>query len=126
MRDFVNLTTVRAHIRGAVAEGMYKRVVSGRASPLTSLTASDEPVLDLHGFARCYVAGHAEKAHTLLVETRLGDRDEIKAVRDMAPDFGPCLPQGVEVRLNPPEVRMAIAEALYHAAAGTTLNGTEE
>ena len=126
MRNYVNLTTVRAHIRGAVAEGMYERHVPDRASFRPAAAAPNEPVQDLHDFARCYVADHAETAHAFLVDTRLGNRDEIEAVRGMAADFGPCLPQGAEVRLNPPEVRMAIAEALYHAAAGTTLNGIDE
>lgn len=119
MRNFVSLTTVRAHIRGAVAEGMYERIAVDRPTPLQEAAAWDEPIHDLHDFARCYVASHAARAHSLLADTRMGDDDEVRAVRAMAVDFGPCLPHGIKVQLNPPEVRMALAEALYHAAAGT-------
>lgn len=121
MRSFVSMSAPRSYIRGALAEGMYKKIIADGGPPVVAMLAAEEAVRDMHGFARCYVASHADSAHALVTETRLGTEDEVRAIRAMVADFGPCLPQGIEVRIDPPEVRMAIAEALYHAAAGTTI-----
>lgn len=120
MRNFVSLTAPRAHIRGAVAEGLYKHL-NQTDSPPAIAPQDGTIVASLRDFARCYIADNSAASHALLAETRLGTGDEGKAVQAMAGGFAPCLPQGTQVRLNPPEVRMAIAEALYHAAVGTTI-----
>lgn len=129
MQNFVSAVFLRAHLRGALAEGMYELVGAGRAAPASVAAGSedhDAPIADLRDFGRCYVAMHPAKAHALLVDTRLASDAEKAAVRAMASDFGGCLPADREVKLNPAEVRMALAEALYHRAVRSSASeGTD-
>ncbi len=123
MRNFVRATFVRAHLRGAIAEGMYKKIYTGKPA-ITVPLAVQPAIRTLHDFARCFVAGHANSAHRLIIEAKLGSDAERAAVRTIAADFEPCLPEGVQVRIDPTEVRMALAEALYRAAAGPAIRGS--
>ena len=122
MQNFVSATLLREHVRGAVAESMYKRLVANRREqeqPAQVDTAQGD-VVTLHDFARCYVTGHRNDAHKLLTTTRLGTKEEHAAVASMARDFGPCLPAGRDVEIDPIDIRLAIAEAMYHSRAGNT------
>jgi hypothetical protein len=120
MRDFVGATFLRAHLRGAVAEGLYKKIYAARSAPIApgQPLAAQPAIRSLHDFARCFVADHETMAHRLITETKLGSDDERASVRTMAANFGPCLPERVKAKINPTEVRMALAEALYRAAVG--------
>lgn len=117
MRHFVNATFVRAHLRGAIAEGLYERMPGGtRTSTQPAGTAIDRAgIRTLHDFARCYIAGNPAEAGTLLSETQLGSQEEVDAVMRLSTGFESCFPLGRKVRIDATEVRMAIAEALYHA-----------
>lgn len=122
MRNFVSATLVRAHLRGAVAEGLYKRLAREARSPspaaATSTIGMEQDIRTLHDFARCYVRSHEAEARTLLMETRLATREERATVVRMAPDFAECFPAGREIEINPIEIRLAIAEAMYKSLAG--------
>ena len=118
MQNTVRLVAPRAHIRGAIAEGLFKaRYLQTATSAVLPASGGEEepPIRTLHDFARCYVKQDFLSARMLIVDTQLGTRGERDRVRQMAPDFSACFPEGVTLQINPPEVRMALAEALYVA-----------
>jgi hypothetical protein len=119
LRNFVWATFQRAHMRGAVAEGLYKRLVRerGEVVPAGMPLTDEQPLRTLHDFARCYVGHHRAEAHAFLMGTRLGTDEEHDAVINMAPEFGKCFPAGRQIRIDAREVRMALAEALYQSIA---------
>lgn len=115
LQNFVSATMVRAWVRGVVAEGLFNDAM--RDWPAGAVPAIEEPatVASIHDFARCYVAHDFASARGLIEETRLGDKSELARMRELAPTFGHCLPEGANVTLKPINIRMALAEALYHA-----------
>lgn len=115
MQRFVSVTFVRAHLRGSIAEALYRENVEDRDPAWRPQVAEPETVVSLHDFAQCYISTHYAKAQNLLDETRLATDEELRVMRTMAADFGPCLPQGREVTLKPIDIRLAIAEAMYRA-----------
>ena len=114
MGNFVSATMLRAHVRGSVAEGLLNLMDDDRkSSGLIAAEAAPETVSSMHDFAYCYVANHPATAYQFLDQTKVGTRGEIDAIRQMADDFGPCLPVGTSIEINPVDVRSAIAEAYY-------------
>jgi hypothetical protein len=115
LRNFVSASLVRSWVRGVVAEGLFKDAL--RKWPEGAVPATEEPgsIASIHDFARCYVANDFAAARSLLEDTRLGDKSELARMRELAPTFGQCLPEGSNVTLKPMNIRMALAEALYHA-----------
>lgn len=119
MGNFVQAGFLRSHVRGVVAEGLFEDLPDTTVDAfIGSPPAGPEGIATLHDFARCYVVSHPSEARALLRETRVATEGELEFIRAIAADFGPCLPQDREVRLRPTAVRMAIAEAAYHAATG--------
>ena len=117
MGNFVSASMLRAHVRGSIAEGLFEQMsAADRAVGFAVPIDSPEDVRTLHQFAECYVAGNRDEAIAFLEMTKVGTKGEAQAVRQMAANFGPCLPEGVEVKIVPIDIRMAVAEALYHSA----------
>lgn len=130
LRHLSRMGTSTDMLRGAIAEGLYAREVSTPPAPRPApaplglpagLGAAHMAMLiprtRLADFARCYASAHPAAVHDLLATTRLGDDKERAAIARMAADFGPCLPADVEVSIDPPSVRLALAEALYRNAS---------
>lgn len=115
MRNFVSASVLRAHVRGAVAEGLYKRNVDGWNADMTVPVTPPESIGSIHDFARCYISANFTVSRGLLDDTKLATDSEQEYVDQMASGFQPCLPAGRDVRLKTINVRMALAEALYHA-----------
>lgn len=117
MGNFVRASMVRGHVRGSIAEGMIDMMPEGQLErAFFTPPSAPELVTSLHDFAECYVAAKPRVAQQFLAETKVGTKGELEAVRQMSVDFGPCLPSGVEIRISPVDVRMAIAEAIYQVA----------
>ena len=117
MGNFVSASMLRSHMRGVVAEGLVELLPDQQRQALArSGGTPPAEVLNFHDFARCYVANHPSVAIDFLSQTKVATDGEREAIRQMASDFGPCLPADREVRINPMNARMAIAEAVFHAA----------
>lgn len=117
MGNFIRASIVRAHIRGSIAEGLFEQMdETQRAQGLAMPIAEPESIRSLHDFARCYVSRHQADAAALLAETKLASKGESEAIRQMSADFSECFPADREVTIVPIDIRMAIAEQLYHAA----------
>ena len=114
MGNFVSASMLRNHVRGSVAEGLLNLMDEEEIRKAVILPSqAPEEIRSIHEFAYCYVANHPQTAYQFLDETRVGTKGEIAAIRQMATDFGPCLPEGVSIEINPVNVRAAIAEAYY-------------
>lgn len=122
MQNFVRASFVRAHLRGTVAESLFRSRRRQLGEEFQPALVEPETITGIHEFARCYVATHFDDAATLLSKSRLSTNEEHELVAAMAPQFGPCLPEGIEIVIRPIEIRLAIAEAMYR----TTLPAEEQ
>ncbi len=113
MKTFVSASFVRAHLRGSLAESLYRTRRQKMADAFVPRFAEPDVVNSLHDFAACYVALEFDSASSLLEGSRLATDAERNLVRDMASGFGPCLPEGTEIEIKPIDIRLAIAEAMY-------------
>jgi len=103
-------------VRGAIAEGMYKKRVPIPAALMQTVPAPAE-VSNLSGAARCYVGGHRAQATWLMAETRPGTRKEFDAVKRLMPDFLKCVPGDTKFSFPATVIRFRLAEALLRTAA---------
>lgn len=114
-------TEVRAPVslvRGAIAEGLYKRRAALPASLAQSVPAAGVPIRTLSEAARCYIAGHRDEARALVERTPPGGRRELEALRAMAPAFFGCVPDTARGRsFDATLIRFRLAEALFRTAA---------
>ena len=126
MRGFASASMARSHVRGSIAQAIFLRSLDEDESPYSPQLRPVSSVSGIHDFADCYVAGHYSTAKALVSETRLSSEGEFEFVKTMASGFGPCLPDGAEVEIEPTAVRLAIAEALYRTIPGAMRPGLSE
>ncbi|MDM7954889.1 hypothetical protein [Blastomonas sp.] len=119
MRNFVRMSFPRSHLRGTLAEALYEKAGTNPGVPGPAASAAWPKGPPINAIARCYVEGHPVEAQRLLRETRLGTKGERATIEKMAPQIAPCFPEGLKATLNPSYFRLAIAEAMYHAAGAT-------
>ncbi len=127
MGNMIGASMQRAYIRGSVAEWLHKSAADDcRLNAVAAGAREPEVIATMHDFADCFVARQPAMADALAIQTLLGTEGEAEYVRQIAQEFGPCLPSGREVRIVPTQIRMAIAEALYHAANGDRVQAPKE
>lgn len=126
MQNFVSATIVRGQVRGSIAEALYIRATDDQVTQRPPTLAAPDAISDIHDFADCYVASHYLDASRLLRETRVATKGELQFLKEIAGSFGPCLPSGSEVVLDPVDIRFAIAEALYRTTQGTRTTAMTE
>jgi hypothetical protein len=102
-------------IRGAIAQGLYKRGASLPPALMQTVPALAQ-VRNLSDAARCYVATHREEARRVVTDTKVGSRKEYDAVMKLMPDFFKCVPGGAKAQFTAPLVRFRLAEALLRTA----------
>lgn len=118
--DVSRLSADLALIRGAIAQGLYRRQVPVPAALMQTVPAVAQ-VRNVSDAARCYVASHREEARRVVAETKVGSRKEHDAVVKLMPDFFKCVPAGAKVQFTATLVRLRLAEALLR----TTLEAGE-
>lgn len=100
-------------IRGAIAEGLYKRGVALPAALRQEPPLAGKPIRMLGEAARCYVANHRAEADALLAETAPGSKAELAKLKTMTEEFWRCLPDGAQKRaFSPTQIRYRFAETL--------------
>ena len=114
-------------VRGAIAEGLYKRG-SAVPPPLTvAPPAPGAPIRTLSDAARCYAASHPAEVRALLAETIPGSKKERAALGAMSAGFWQCLPSFAQKRsFNPTQIRYRLAEALLRMPAPTSAVAGQE
>lgn len=113
--DVTRLSADLALIRGAIAQGLFKRKVPVPAGLMQPVPAVTE-VRNVSDAARCYVASRREEAQRVVAETKVGSRDEHDAIVKLMPDFFKCVPSGANVEVSATLVRLRLAEALLRTA----------
>ena len=119
MGQFVRATFVRSYVRGVVAEGLVEDLDDEAFARLVaSPPAAPEQIANLHELASCYVVSNPEEAREFLKRTKLQTEGELAFLQNIATNIAPCVPEGRDIDLDPIDIRLAIAEALYRAATG--------
>lgn len=119
--DVTRLSADLALIRGAIAQGLYKRRVAVPAALMQSVPSVAQ-VRNVSDAARCYVASHRAEAAAVVAETKVGSRREYDAVMKLLPDFLKCVPAGAKAEFSATLVRLRLAEALLRTVpAGASL-----
>jgi hypothetical protein len=122
--DVSRLSADLALIRGAIAQGLYKRKMPMPATLMQPVPTVAQ-VRNVSDAARCYVASHAEEARRVVAETKVGSRREHEEVVKLMPDFFKCVPEGARVQFTATLVRLRLAEALLRTAPSANPPGTE-
>jgi hypothetical protein len=119
-------------LRGIVAEAMFERDFGALDAParrravsvftvpsgpqFTSLPAGAQRSVGMIDYATCVVQAAPQQTVTVL-HTVPGSASERSAFSALGPTLGPCLPEGMTAEFTPAQLRGALAEAAYRAAA---------
>ncbi|MEA3042510.1 MAG: hypothetical protein QOJ53_2329 [Sphingomonadales bacterium] len=104
-------------VRGAIAEGLYKRGAALPANLALAAPAAGAPIRTLSEAARCYIAAHRDEARALVERIPPGGRRELAALNAMAPAFFRCVPDTARGRsFDATLIRFRLAEALFRMA----------
>jgi hypothetical protein len=87
-------------------------VMAARTYPLSGNVAAVHASMDL---GDCIVTSDPNGAD-YFYRTAAGSDAEKEALTALTPSIGPCVPQGVQLRLQPAELRNWVGEALWQAA----------
>jgi hypothetical protein len=126
----------RQLLRGVIAEAVLddtrnkKGAVDAAVAPFGSLSADAIGALDEKGkaslagldFAQCIVAASPDGVKALLNTNPTWDTQD-KAIEQLQPYLGPCLPKGAEVSFSRLVLRGLLAEAAYRSFYFTTAAG---
>jgi hypothetical protein len=114
--DVTRMSANLAMIRGAIAQGLYKKQTPVPAALMQTSPALAQ-VRNLSDAARCYVATHREEARSVVADTKVGGRKEYDAIVKLLPDFLKCVPRNAKAEFTATLVRFRLAEALLRTAA---------
>jgi hypothetical protein len=122
--DVVSLRVAVSMVRGAIAEGLYRKHI-----PLPSNLAQSVPAVgqihNLSQAALCYTASHPGEARSVVLGTRPGSRKEFDAVVAMMPEFSRCIPAGARnTAFDATQIRFRLAEALLRTGVPSVLPAT--
>lgn len=96
-------------------------VITSRSYPLSEQQPSVQVPM---AFADCVVGSDPYTAD-FFYRTTSGSGEEKRAIDGLMPALGSCLPQGQQVELSPPLLRVWLGEALWHAATNNRPSATE-
>ena len=113
LADVTELRAPHTMVRGAIAEGLYRRGYAVPPSLLLAAPAEGASIRTFSEAARCYAATHRSQIHALIMQTNPGSRQEFDAVREIMPEFARCLPDHARgAQFNATDIRFRLAEAL--------------
>lgn len=125
------LTLSRNLLRGAIAEQLLGSryaplpealpANAGEVSPYARMTAeqakeADRTAVIMQDFAHCVVRHHWPHARAFLAAPVKSGKAKA-ALAALSPALGPCLPQSVQLAIDPAVLRGALAEQAIHAFA---------
>ena len=102
-------------VRGAIAEGLYRKKVPVPANLAVTSIPSREQVTNFGEAAICYVARHRDAAQSLVDGTHPGSKKEADAVMAMSDGISECIPPNAKktLALDTTPLRFRLAEALW-------------
>lgn len=111
--EVTNLSLPYTMVRGAIAEGLYKKRVPIPASLVVTPPASGARIKNLAEAARCFTASHRAEVARLIATTKVGSKEEAAAVDAIMPQFAECIPAGArQLSVASTQVRYRLVEAL--------------
>lgn len=87
-------------------------VIGERQYPLSS---ADPGIRSMMDFADCVIQADPYGADYFF-RVPAGTEGERSAIKSLVPSLGPCLPEGVEMELQPYSLRVWLGEGLWHGA----------
>ena len=119
--NVVQLNISHTMVRGAIAEGLYRKGVVIPASLVIAPPAQGAKIKNLAEAARCYAASHRSEVKSLITTTKVATKEEAAAVDALMPDFTKCIPSGARrISVASTQVRYRLAEALLRLPPETT------
>jgi len=126
----------RQLLRGIIAEAVLdqsrktKRAVDPTVAPFGKLSLDEINALDAKGqgslsgldFAQCVVATAPDGVKALLNTNPTWDEQD-KAIQQLGPYLGPCLPKGAQMSFSKLVLRGLLAEAAYRSFFFTAAAG---
>jgi hypothetical protein len=111
-------------VRGAIAEGLYKKKVLVPQELAVAAAPSVDQVRSMSDAALCYVGSHSDEARSLVNGTEPGSNKEFAAMTALFPAFAACVPPAAreKMRVEATLIRFRIAEAMWKL--GMTPDGT--
>ena len=108
------LTVPFQMVRGAVAEGLYRKAIPVPANLLVATPPTAENVRNFGDAALCYAAANSDQIHAL-AKTRVGSKAEVEAIAALLPAMSSCFPPNAQ---KMPEMaatlmRFRLTEALW-------------
>jgi len=101
-------------VRGAIAEGLYRKGVPVPANLAVTQAPSVGQVRNFMDASLCYAAGHRDEVRTFLATTRLGTKSEDKGISPIFEKLGECIPEGARsIDVSSSMVRVRLAEAMW-------------
>lgn len=102
-------------VRGAIAEGLYKKKVLVPPELAVAAAPSVGQVRSMSDAALCYVGGHSGEAQSLINGTVPGSNKEYEAMTALFPAFAECVPPAArgKMQVEATLIRFRIAEALW-------------
>lgn len=101
-------------VRGAIAEGLYRRAVPVPAALAVTQPPSVNQVRNFMDAALCYSTTHRTEVRNLLATTRLGTKAEDQQVSTIMSDLERCIPPNARsISISTPMVRVRLAEAMW-------------
>lgn len=73
----------------------------------------DRAALALQDFGHCVATGNWSTTRAFL-GSQAASAEEARAIKSLIPTLGPCLSQGLNMKLNADTLRRALAEPVYH------------
>lgn len=108
-------------VRGAIAEGLYKKKILVPANLAVATAPSVGQVHNISDAALCYVGGHSAEAQSLINDTNPGSKEEFAALEALWNSFAECIPSTARksVQVDATLIRFRIAEALWKLGAAS-------
>lgn len=124
-----SVTSLRASsllVRGAIAEGLYKKKIPVPANLVVTTVPAVAQVHNFSDAALCYAAGHRAEALSLVNETKPGSKQEYAAINALLESFAQCIPPIARqsLQIDPTLVRFRIAEALWRMGTAPAQTGS--
>lgn len=120
------LTVDHQMVRGAIAEGLYRRAVPVPPQLAVTKAPTAAEVRNFADAALCFAASHRDEVRAVLARTKLGTDAEHQSVSALLQEFGPCIPQNAKrsISIDTPMARVRLAEALWRLGVPPLAKGS--
>lgn len=105
-------------LAGMAEERFLHRYGKHDLAAIIAASSAVEPRNDWEAFSLCVVRRNPDQSRAVL-GTSSRSAEEAAAVKALIPDLGPCVPQGVQLKLDRYAIRSYVAMGLYRSGRGS-------